>query len=144
MQRLRDLSAAVLLLASNLMIEEVIWLRQSYDLRYSRTEIILCLRKIFNLQQCTMQQGLPFERKKKYHEMFNFENRFLYQFSSNTWFFFGGGSLNNPRIGKRKKEFTNINLSGCKTQKTGRGGGLSRRKRASKFSCYAMLWYLLL
>ena len=51
MQRLRDLSASVLLLASNLMIEEVIWLRQSYDLRYFRTEIILWLSKIFNLQQ---------------------------------------------------------------------------------------------
>ena len=51
MQRLKDLSASVVLLASNLMIEEVIWLRQSYDLRYFRTEIILWLSKIFNLQQ---------------------------------------------------------------------------------------------
>ena len=24
--------------------------------------------------QCTMQQGLTFEEKKSYHEMFNFEN----------------------------------------------------------------------
>ena len=36
--------------------------------------------------------------------------------------FFGGGSLSTPKIGKRKKEFTNINLRGCKTKKTWRGG----------------------
>ena len=29
---------------------------------------------------------------------------------------FGGGSLNIPKIGKRKKELTNINLRGCKTK----------------------------
>ena len=67
--------------------------------------------------QCTMQQGLTFE-KKSYHEMFNFENLFLCQFSSNTRFSFGGGSLNTPKIGKCKKEFTNINLRGFKAQKT--------------------------
>ena len=32
--------------------------------------------------------------KKSYQKMFNFENWFLCQFSSNTWFFFGRGSLN--------------------------------------------------
>ena len=26
------------------------------------------------VRQCTMQQGLTFERKKSYHERFNFEN----------------------------------------------------------------------
>ena len=72
-------------------------------------------------------------RKKSYHEMFNFENWFLCQFSSNTRFSFGGGSLNTPKIGKRKKEFTNINLRGCKTQKTWRGG-FSQTKQVSKFS----------
>ena len=35
--------------------------------------------------------------------------------------FLGGGSLNTPKIGKRKKEFTNINLRGCKTQKNVKG-----------------------
>ena len=35
--------------------------------------------------------------------------------------FFGGGSLNTPKIGKRKKEFTNINLRGCKTQRNVKG-----------------------
>ena len=71
--------------------------------------------------------------KKSYQKMFNFKNWFLCQFSSNTWFFFGGGSLNTPKIGKRKKEFTNINLRGCKTQKTWRGG-FSQTKQVSKFS----------
>ena len=61
-------------------------------------------------------------KKKNYHEMFNFENWFLCQFSSNTRFSFGVGSLNTPKIGKRKKEFTNINLRGFKTQK--REGGV--------------------
>ena len=70
--------------------------------------------------------------KKSYHEMFNFENWFLCQFSSNTRFSFGGGSLNTPKIGKRKKEFTNINLRGFKTQKTWRGC-FSRIKRVSTF-----------
>merc|ERR1712218_487237 len=69
---------------------------------------------------CTMQQGLTFE-KKSYHEMFNFENLFLCQFSSNTRFSFGGGSLNTPKIGKCKKEFTNINLRGFKTKKNVKG-----------------------
>ena len=32
--------------------------------------------------------------------------------------FFGRGSLNTPKIEKRKNEFTNINLRGCKTKKT--------------------------
>ena len=50
--------------------------------------------------------------------MFNFENWFLCQFSSNTWFFFGGGSLNTPKIGKRN---ANINLRGCKTKKNVKG-----------------------
>ena len=59
--------------------------------------------------------------KKSYHEMFNFENWFLCQFSSNTRFSFGGGSLNTPKIGKRKKEFTNINLRGFKTKKNVKG-----------------------
>ena len=59
--------------------------------------------------------------KKSYQKMFNFENWFLCQFSSNTWFFFGGGSLNTPKIGKRKKEFTNINLRGFKTKKNVKG-----------------------
>ena len=81
-------------------------------------------------------------KKKSYHEMFNFENWFLCQFSSNTRFSFGGGSLNTPKIGKRKKEFTNINLRGFKTQKTWRGC-FSRIKRVSKFSFLYMLWYLL-
>ena len=80
--------------------------------------------------------------KKSYHEMFNFENLFLCQFSSNTRFSFGGGSLNTPKIGKCKKEFTNINLRGFKAQKTWRGC-LSRIKRVSKFSFLYMLWYLL-
>ena len=31
--------------------------------------------------------------------------------------YFGGGSLNTSKIGKSKKEFTNINLRGCKTKK---------------------------
>ena len=81
-------------------------------------------------------------KKKSYHEMFNFENWFLCQFSSNTRFSFGGGSLNTPKIGKCKKEFTNINLRGFKAQKTWRGC-LSRIKRVSKFSFLYMLWYLL-
>ena len=80
--------------------------------------------------------------KKSYHEMFNFENWFLCQFSSNTRFSFGGGSLNTPKIGKCKKEFTNINLRGFKTQKTWRGC-LLRIKRVSKVSFLYMLWYLL-
>ena len=80
-------------------------------------------------------------RKKSYHEMFNFENWFFCQFSSNTRFSFGGGSRNTPKIGKRKKEFTNINLRGFKTQKTWRGC-FSRKKRVSKFSffIYAMIF----
>ena len=53
--------------------------------------------------------------------MFNFENWFLCQFSSTTWFFLAGLSQH-PKIGKHKKEFTNINLRGCKTKKTWRGG----------------------
>ena len=89
----------------------------------------------------TMQQGLPFE-KKNCHEIFNFENWFLCQFSSNTRFSFGRGSLNTPKIEKREKEFTNINLRGFKTQKTWRGC-FSRIKRVSKFSFLYMLWYLL-
>ena len=80
--------------------------------------------------------------KKSYQKMFNFENWFLCQFSSNTRFSFGGGSLNTPKIGKCKKEFTNINLRGFKAQKTWRGC-LSRIKRVSKFSFLYMLWYLL-
>ena len=70
--------------------------------------------------------------KKSYQKMFNFENWFLCEFSSNTWFF-GWGSLHTPKIGKREKEFTNINLRGCKTQKTWRGG-FSQTKQVSKFS----------
>ena len=81
-------------------------------------------------------------RKKNYHEMFNFENWFLCQFSSNTRYSFGGGSLNTPKIGKRKKEFTNMNLRGFKIKKTWRGC-LSRINRVSKFSFLYMLWYLL-
>ena len=37
--------------------------------------------------------------------------------------FFGGGSLNTPKIRKRKKEFTNINFRRCKTKKNMKGGG---------------------
>ena len=35
--------------------------------------------------------------------------------------FFGGGSLNTPKIGKREKGFTNINLRACKTKKNVKG-----------------------
>jgi len=35
--------------------------------------------------------------------------------------FFGGGSVNTPKIGKRKNNVTNINLRECKTQKNMRG-----------------------
>ena len=38
---------------------------------------------------------------------------------------FGGGSLNISKIGKRKKELTNINLRGCKTKKKHEGGGVT-------------------
>ena len=42
-------------------------------------------------------------RKKSYHEMFNFENWFLCQFSSNTRFSFGGGSFNTPNLENAKR-----------------------------------------
>ena len=35
-----------------------------------------------------------------------------------THVFFGGGSLNTTKIGKRKREFKNINLRRCKTKKS--------------------------
>ena len=50
--------------------------------------------------------------------------------------FFGRGSLNTPKIGKRKKVFTNINLTGCKTKKMWRGGGLSRTNGSQNFCFY--------
>ena len=50
--------------------------------------------------------------------------------------FLGGGSLNTPKIGKRKNEFTNINLRGCKTQKTWRGGGCHGRNGSQNFRFY--------
>ena len=45
-------------------------------------------------------------------------------FSANfhlTHDFFGVGSLDTPKIGKRKKKFTNINLRGCKIKKNVKG-----------------------
>ena len=43
-------------------------------------------------------------------------------FSANfNMIFFGGGSVNTPKIGKRKNNVTNINLRECKTQKNMRG-----------------------
>ena len=36
--------------------------------------------------------------------------------------FFGGGSVNTPKIGKRKNNVTNINLRECKTKKKHEGG----------------------
>ena len=92
-------------------------------------------------QQCTMQQGLTFEEKKL---SWNVQ---LWKLISLSIFiqlmiFFGGGSLSTPKIGKRKQEFTNINLRGFKTQKMCRGC-FSRIKRVSKFSFLYMLWYLL-
>ena len=50
--------------------------------------------------------------KKSYHEMFNFENWFLCQFSSNTQFSFGGGYLDTPKIGKRKKRIYKYQFQG--------------------------------
>ena len=67
--------------------------------------------------------------------MFNFENWFLCQFSYNTWFFLCGGSLNTPKIGKRKKEFTNIKLRGCKTKKP-EGVVFHRQNRSQNFRFY--------
>ena len=58
---------------------------------------------IFTLHaQCTMQQGLTFE-EQKYHEMFNFENWFLCQFSSNTWFFLAGALSTPPKLENAKR-----------------------------------------
>ena len=120
-------------------LSNIKWLQVIYhiSLTYHLALQLKKLKHIFlkNVYHCTMQQGLPFEEKKSYHEMLNFENWFLCQFSSNTRFSFGGGSLNTPKIGKRKKEFTNINLRGFKTQKTWRGC-FSWIKRVSKFLYY--------
>ena len=58
--------------------------------------------------------------------------------------FFGGGSLNTPKIGKRKKEFTNINLRGSKTKKTWRGGGCHGQNGSQNFrfhKCYDICFY---
>ena len=85
--------------------------------------------------------------KKSFHEMFNFENWFFCQFSSNTRFSFGGGSLNTPKIGKRKKEFIYylyINLRGSKTKKTWRGGGCHGQNGSQNFrfhKCYDICFY---
>ena len=49
--------------------------------------------------------------------------------------FFGGGSLNTPKIGKPEKEFTNINLRGCKTQKR-EGVVFHRQNRSQNFRFY--------
>ena len=81
---------------------------------------------------CTMAKGLSLKRKNQ--EMFNIENWFRRQFSSNTWFFWQRLSQH-PKNWKTQKEFTNINLGGFKTQKTWRGC-FSRIKRVSKF------WFL--
>ena len=44
-------------------------------------------------------------------------------FSANfNMIFFGGGSVNTPKIGKRKNNVTNINLRECKTKKKHEGG----------------------
>ena len=44
-------------------------------------------------------------------------------FSANfNMIFFGGGSVNTPKIGKRKNNVTNINLRECKTRKKHEGG----------------------
>ena len=86
--------------------------------RAKRMRYMICKmwEPMINTALCS--KGWHLKKKKSYHEMFNFENWFLCQFSSNTRFSFGGGSLNTPKIGNHKKEFTNINLSGYKTQKT--------------------------
>ena len=75
--------------------------------------------------------------------MFNFENWFLCQFSSNTRFSFGEGSLNTPKIGKHKKEFTNINLRRSKTQKAWRGGshGRNQYQNFRFYKCYDICFY---
>ena len=75
-----------------------------------------------------MQQGLPFEQKAitKYSTLkINFSANF---YRTNN--FFGGRSLNTPKNGKRKKVFTNINLTGCKTKK--REGGVVTDKTGLK------------
>ena len=57
--------------------------------------------------------------------------------------YFGRGSLNTPKIGKRKNEFTNINLKECKTQKTWRGGchGRNRSQNFCFYKCYDICFW---
>ena len=70
---------------------------------------------------------------KSNHEIELIGNWFLWQFSSNTCFFFGWGSLNFPIIGDRKKRFSNANLRGCKTKKKVKGFFFHRRYRLKIF-----------
>ena len=66
-----------------------------------------------------MQQGLTFEEEKK---AITKCSTLKIDFSANfNMIFFGGGSVNTPKIGKRKNNVTNINLRECKTQKNMRG-----------------------
>ena len=82
---------------------------------------------------CTMQQGLPFEEKKSSHELFNFENWFLCQFSSNIWFFLAE-ALSTPQKSKTQKAIYKHQFKGGVklSRRTARGWYQSWRQARTK------------
>ena len=96
---------------------QITWKEATHVHSYLKLERQNSHEYIFTGTHCTMQQGLTFE-KKAITKCSTLKIDFSANFHLTHDFFLVGGSLNTPKIGKRKKEFTNINLRGCKTQKT--------------------------